>query len=59
VLPAADPGAANLGILGSLAGTITAAPDFSDYIKTQLQTTGATPPGNVNQKTMTLEYDES
>jgi len=34
-------------------------PDFSGYITMQLQTTVATPPGAVNQKTFTLKYDET
>ncbi len=34
-------------------------PDYSGYMTTQLQTTVATPPGAVNQKTFTLKYDET
>lgn len=34
-------------------------PSYSGYITLQLQTTSSTPPGNVNQKTFTLQYDES
>ena len=34
-------------------------PDFSGYITMQLQTTGSTPPGAVNQKTFTMKYDET
>lgn len=36
-----------------------ASPSFSGYITMQLQTTVSTPPGNVNQKTFTLQYDET
>lgn len=36
-----------------------ASPDYSGYITLQLQTTVSTPPGNVNQKTFTLQYDET
>jgi hypothetical protein len=36
-----------------------ASPDYSGYIILQEQTTGSTPPGNVNQKTFTLIYDET
>jgi hypothetical protein len=36
-----------------------ASPAYSGYITMQLQTTSSTPPGNVNQKTLTLQYDES
>lgn len=57
VMPTADPGAANLGIAGSLTGSLTAV-GYSDYWRSQLQTTGSTPPGNANQKTFTIQYDE-
>lgn len=56
-MPTSDPGAANWGIGGSLSGSITVA-GKSDRMKAQLQTTVSTPPGNVNQKTFTIEYDE-
>ena len=56
-IPIADPGSANLGIGGSLTGSLIAA-GYSDYWKWQTQTLGTTPPGNTNQKTMTLQYDE-
>jgi hypothetical protein len=56
-MPTADPTTANLGIAGSLSGSLTAA-GYSDYWKSQLQTTGSTPAGNVNQKTFTIQYDE-
>ena len=36
-----------------------ASPSYSGYIIMQLQTTGSTPPGNVNTKTFTLQYDET
>lgn len=36
-----------------------ASPSYSGYITLQEQTTGSTPPGNVNQKTFTLVYDET
>ena len=38
-------------------GTITA-PGYTKYIRLQLQTTGSTPSGSVNQKTFTFQYDE-
>jgi hypothetical protein len=57
-MPTADPAAANLGIAGSLTGSITAAA-YSDYWHSQIQSTGSTPPGNANQKTFTIQYDES
>ena len=58
VMPTADPAAANLGIAGSLSGNLSAA-GYSDYWVSQLQTTGSTPAGDVNQKTFTIQYDES
>lgn len=36
-----------------------ASPSYSGYMTLQLQTTVSTPPGNVNQKTFTLQYDET
>jgi len=57
VMPIADPAAANLGIAGSLAGSLTAI-GYTDYWKWQTQTTGSTPPGNTAQKTFTIQYDE-
>jgi len=58
VMPTADPAAANMGIAGSLTGNLSSA-GYSDYWVTQLQTTATTPPGDVNQKTFTIQYDES
>jgi len=58
VMPTADPAAANLGIAGSLTGTLTAT-GYSDYWKHQLQSTGSTPPGSANQKTFSIQYDEA
>lgn len=55
--PEADPGGANLGIGGALAGELTAA-GYSDYWRSQLQSTGSTPVGNNNIKTWTIQYDE-
>jgi len=31
---------------------------YSDYLKFQLQTTGSTPQGDLNTKTITFQYDE-
>lgn len=53
----ADPGTANVTIGNALAGSLVAA-GYSDYIVLQLQTTGSTPPGAVNQKTFSANYDE-
>lgn len=56
-LPVSNPGSANLGIAGTLGGTLTAA-GYSDYWKHQLQSTTSTTPGSANQKTFTIQYDE-
>jgi hypothetical protein len=56
-IPEADPAAANLGIGGSLTGNLVAV-GYSDYLKFQLQTTGSTPQGDLNTKTITFQYDE-
>lgn len=56
-MPEAEPGGPNLGIGGSLAGQITA-PGYSDYAVIQLDLTAATPSGALNQKTLTLQWDE-
>lgn len=58
VYPVAEPSGPNLGIGGSLSGQLTGAGD-SDYMVSQLQTTGATPAGNVNQKQFTYQWDET
>lgn len=57
VLPTTEPAGANLGIGGILAGNLSSA-GYSDYCVMQLQTTGATPPGDVTQKSFTFQYDE-
>jgi len=56
-LATSDPAAANWGIGGALSGTLTAA-GKSDYMKSQLQTTGSTPAGSLNQKTFTIKWNE-
>ena len=56
-MPVADPGAANLGISGSLTGSLTGA-GYSDYWVFQIQIGVSAPPGNTNQKTFTIQYDE-
>lgn len=57
-MPETEPSGANLGIGGSLGGQLTGAGD-SDYLVTQLQTTGSTPAGDVNQKQFTYQWDET
>ena len=56
-MPTADPAAANIGIGGSLTGSLTAAGD-SDFIVVQASITAAASAGPVQQKTFTLQYDE-
>jgi len=57
-MPESEPAGANLGIGGSLSGTITSTPSYSDYCVLQLDVTASTPAGAVNQKTITFQYDE-
>jgi hypothetical protein len=54
-MPTSAPGAANLGIAGSLAGALTAA-GFSDYLYHQIQTNAADNAGSTS--TMNYQYDE-
>lgn len=56
-MPTADPAAANMGIGGSLTGSLTAKGD-SDFIVVQASITSAASAGPVQQKTFTLQYDE-
>jgi len=56
-MPTSEPSSANLGIGGSLTGSLTSE-GYSDYWVSQLQTTTSTPPGDVNTKTFTIKYDE-
>lgn len=56
-MPSSDPGAANLGIGGSLSGTITADDNYSDYLVHQIQTTGSATAGSTS--TMNYQYDET
>lgn len=57
-MPTSEPSGPNLGIGGSLSGTIEAAPDYSDYLVLQLDVDSTTPAGAVNQKTITFQWDE-
>lgn len=56
-MPVADPAASNIGIGGSLTGSLTGAGE-SDFIVVQASITGAASAGPVQQKTFTLQYDE-
>ena len=56
--PVADPGSANLGIGGSLTGTITAINQYSDRLKWQVHTTGSTPAGSLTQFSSTFQWRE-
>ena len=57
VCPTADPATSNVGIGGSLTGSLEGTGD-SDYILLQASVTTAASAGAVNQKTFTLQYDE-
>jgi hypothetical protein len=60
-MPSADPGAANIGVGGSLTNSVTtsASPNnMSDFIVVQASITAAASAGPVQQKTFTLQYDE-
>ena len=57
-MPEAEPSGPNAGIGGTLAGTITAAPNYSDWMVFQLNVTASTPAGALNQKTFSVQYDE-
>jgi hypothetical protein len=54
-MPTSDPGAANLGIGGSLTGALTA-PGYSDYLNHIIKTNGADVAGSTS--TMNYQYDE-
>lgn len=54
-MPTSAPGAANLGIAGSLTGVLSAA-GFSDYLYHQIQTNAADTAGSTS--TMNYQYDE-
>ena len=56
-MPEADPAAANLGIGGSLTGSLEAVGD-SDFIVLQARIGGSASAGAVQTKTFTLQYDE-
>lgn len=58
VMPVAEPTGANVGIGGSLAGSITSALEYTDFFVIQLDVTASTPAGAVNQKTFTFQWDE-
>jgi hypothetical protein len=57
-MPTSDPGAANLGIAGSLAGTITSAPQYSDYLVHQIHVHSSTTAGPAAANTLYFQYDE-
>lgn len=57
-MPIAEPSGPNLGIAGSLAGSLVSAPGYSDWMVLQLDVSELTPAGSVNQKTLTFQWDE-
>jgi hypothetical protein len=56
-MPTAEPGTANVGIGGSLSGSLTAA-GKSDFIVIQASIGASAPAGATQQKQFTLQYDE-
>lgn len=56
-VPTSDPNTANVGISGNLAGSL-AASGYTDYIITQLATSGNATPGDTSLAIFTLNYDE-
>lgn len=56
--PVSEPSGANLGIGGSLSGSLSSTGD-SDYLICQLKSTGSTPVGDGNQKVIRFQWDES
>jgi len=56
-IPVAEPGSQNV-LSAAGTSTITSA-GYTEYMLMQLQTTGSTPAGAVNQKTLTFQYDET
>lgn len=57
-MPTSEPSGPNAGIGGSLAGTITVATSYSDWIVIQLDVTASTPAGSLNTKVFTFQWDE-
>ena len=57
LMPTADPGAANIGIGGSLTGSLTSEGD-SDFIVVQASITSAASAGATQTKEFRLQYDE-
>jgi hypothetical protein len=55
-MPSSDPAAANLGIAGSLTGSLTGA-GYSDYLVHQIQTDAGDTAGSTT--TMNYQYDET
>lgn len=57
-MPTAEPATANLGIGGSLSGSLTAA-GYSDYLVMQLQTAAAAGAGTYRNLVLHVAYDEA
>jgi hypothetical protein len=58
VISTSDPGAANVSVGGSLSSSLTTS-GFTDWIVTQLQTTGAAPAGDTSLCTLSMSYVET
>lgn len=58
LIPTQDPGAENVTIGGSALGGSLSSTGHSDYMVFQYRITNTTPPGAMNARTITLQYDE-
>ena len=57
-MPETEPGSANIGIDGDLAGQILTVPSYTDWMVFQLDVSELTPAGSVSTKTLTFQWDE-
>ena len=57
-IPETEPASANIGISGSLSGQITVVDSYTDYIVLQLDVSASTPAGSLQQKEITVQWDE-
>lgn len=57
-MPETEPSGANVGIEGTLGGTISTVPSYTDFFVLQLDVSASTPAGLMNTKTLTFQWDE-
>ena len=57
-MPTTIPSSSNIGIGGSLAGAFTTAPNYSDYFVLQEQIQANVPSGALQQKVLSIVWDE-